>query len=692
MAYSGGKCPQMDWTHEPLVDPFKAFQARMILYLEDLEVTEPAKQATKIKIAVGDEGMRRILASGLTEAEQKVPEKVWTLIEAEVDASVKINFRVHRLEFARMKQKTDETISQFLSRLRDKATKCEFGKAELNERLIEMVILSTPHDEFCKELLTKPKGHPVNEVLERGREYEAIAASTISLKKLSLQPTSSSQPTNSNIDAIRKRNNAPSRNTASTQCSNCGLTHKFGSCPASNDRCSACNSRGHWKKMCRKTNGGQVAFKPHVRPTTSTQATGHPNPERRSKQHHYSQHDVRLDDEIESYGPEEFTTEFHAITISDVGITASSNDEAFIKLQVRHTTHNVQGPLRIKVDTGSGGNTLPLRTYKQMFRDTPLSEVLQNDPDVRLTSYSGDPIQCFGSLTLDVRKESQATAFPTKFYVVDVAGPAILGLPSCRKLDIVNLNFHAMAHTLDKKEIVRPILSTDQLQAAYPESFDAIGKFKDPARLHLKDDAVPFCDPPRKVSIHLKPQIRHELDKMEADGVIRRVTEHSDWCSSLVYVTKPDGSLRICLDPKKLNASLRRCPHRIPTLEELNPIFAGTQVFSKLDAKAGYWSIPLHEDSQLLKTFRTPFGRYCFTRLPFGLNVSQDIFQSRMDDMLEGLPGVASIADDVAVCGKTRSEHDDNLVRVMDRAAEYGLCMNSTKCAIAKPEITFFGS
>lgn len=84
---------------------------------------------------------------------------------------------------------------------------------------------------------------------------------------------------------------------------------------------------------------------------------------------------------------------------------------------------------------------------------------------------------------------------------------------------------------------------------------------------------------------------------MVEQGVIRKVEEHTDWCSSLTYSTKKDGSLRICLDPQKLNASLRRCPHKILTVEELNPEFAKAKIFSKLDAKAGYWSIHLHEDS-----------------------------------------------------------------------------------------------
>ena len=149
---------------------------------------------------------------------------------------------------------------------------------------------------------------------------------------------------------------------------------------------------------------------------------------------------------------------------------------------------------------------------------------------------------------------------------------------------------------------------------------------------------------------------------MEADGVIRKVTEYTEWCSSLAYSKKKDGSLRICIDPQKLNDSLKRCPHKIPTVEELNPLFANAKVFSKLDAKAGYWSVRLSEKSQLLTTFCTPFGQYCWKRLPFGLNVAQDFFQVRMDQILEGLPSVTGITDDVCVFGATEEGHNENLI------------------------------
>ena len=104
-------------------------------------------------------------------------------------------------------------------------------------------------------------------------------------------------------------------------------------------------------------------------------------------------------------------------------------------------------------------------------------------------------------------------------------------------------------------------------------------------------------------------------------------------------------------------------PHKIHTLEELNPEFAQAQFFSKLDAKAGYWFVHLADESQELTTFRTPFGRYCFRRLPFDLSVSQDIFQQHMDRITSQVPGCVGIADDIAIlAAQSRSMTDASLL------------------------------
>ena len=175
-------------------------------------------------------------------------------------------------------------------------------------------------------------------------------------------------------------------------------------------------------------------------------------------------------------------------------------------------------------------------------------------------------------------------------------------------------------------------------------------------------------------------------------SIIRKVKEHTSWCSIIVYSTKRDGSLRICIDPKKLNESIKRCPRKTPTLKDINPVLVGVKHFSKLDTKAGYWSVPLEEQSQLRTTFRTPMGRYCCQRLPFGLCITQDIFQQRMDEILESLEGCVGIADNTCVFGATEEEHDERLKALMEVAKSSGLVFNSEKCMIKQSSISFFGN
>ena len=118
----------------------------------------------------------------------------------------------------------------------------------------------------------------------------------------------------------------------------------------------------------------------------------------------------------------------------------------------------------------------------------------------------------------------------------------------------------------------------------------------------------------RAACIDLKSRVQHELDTMENAGIIRNIEHHRDWCSSITTSVKKDGSLRVCLDHKGLNDSLKRCPHKIPTLEELNPEFAEAPVFSKMDAKTGCWPIDLDEACQENTPFRTPCTRLSWHR------------------------------------------------------------------------------
>ena len=178
---------------------------------------------------------------------------------------------------------------------------------------------------------------------------------------------------------------------------------------------------------------------------------------------------------------------------------------------------------------------------------------------------------------------------------------------------------------------------------------------------------------------------------MEQKGIICKVNTHTDWCSSLTYAIKQDGSLRVCLDPQKLNKSLKRCPHKIPTIEEITPAFSKAKFFTKLDTKARYWSVNLAPNSQMLTTFHSPFGKYCFQRLAFGLSVSQDVFQQHMDRITSQCEGVVGISDELVIYAETEAEHNRRLIAFLDVAQKEDLKLNSKKCTMKTTRIAFFG-
>ena len=136
--------------------------------------------------------------------------------------------------------------------------------------------------------------------------------------------------------------------------------------------------------------------------------------------------------------------------------------------------------------------------------------------------------------------------------------------------------------------------------------------------------------------------------------------EPTAWVNSLVYRRKPNGKLRICLDPKDLNKAISKEHHMIPTLEESLPKLSGAKYFSIVEAKCGYWNVGLDQESSYLATFNSQFGRYRLLRMSFGLMMSQDVFQAKIDQTFEGCEGTIGIADDIVIFGKSEQEHDNH--------------------------------
>ena len=163
----------------------------------------------------------------------------------------------------------------------------------------------------------------------------------------------------------------------------------------------------------------------------------------------------------------------------------------------------------------------------------------------------------------------------------------------------------------------------------------------------------------------LRDEGKANLEGMVTLEVIKRVHKPTDWVSSLVYSRKANGKNRICPDLKEINLAITKTALRYTDPRQNNTPLRWGSGFLKLDPRSGYWSVHLDQPSSLLTTFNNPFARYPFLHLPLGLNLSQDVFQERMECILECCPGTIGIADDVGVLGKDEQQHDDNLRHLM---------------------------
>ena len=230
------------------------------------------------------------------------------------------------------------------------------------------------------------------------------------------------------------------------------------------------------------------------------------------------------------------------------------------------------------------------------------------------------------------------------------------------------------------------------MKKAFPKSFDCVGNMPRTCTIPLDPSVSLAQHARRKVPIEYKEQIEKTLQQMEDLKIITLVTIPTEWVSSITYPRKPDGTLCICLDPRDLNKAIIREHYKAPTLEEISHKLAGATVFSKLDTKDRFWSGHLDDASSHLTTFNTHKGRYRFLRMPFSLKMAQDVFQVRMDQITERLPGIIAIYNDICVFGKTQEQHDKHLLQLLKTASAKGLVFNSRKCQISKPQITFFGT
>ena len=193
-------------------------------------------------------------------------------------------------------------------------------------------------------------------------------------------------------------------------------------------------------------------------------------------------------------------------------------------------------------------------------------------------------------------------------------------------------------------------LSANDVLTEYGDVFKGLGRSKDTYTIQIDESVKPAVYAPRRVPVPLREQLREKLDELVNDAVIAPVTEATDWASSMVVVQKTNGKSD-CLDPNYLNTAIRREQYPIPTIEEVSTRMKQARFFTVMDAKNGFGQIALDEKSSMLTCFNTPFGRYRWLRMPFGINSAPEIWQRSMNQLVEGLEGIEEIHDDFLIVG-----------------------------------------
>ena len=326
-----------------------------------------------------------------------------------------------------------------------------------------------------------------------------------------------------------------------------------------------------------------------------------------------------------------------------------------------------------KADTGAEITCISSETYHKFF-----AQIKLNKPERLLLNASKAKMKTQGYFCENVHYRGKTAL--AEIYVVDNLGQMLLDGGTCEKLGI-----------LKRIESIEKKISFDP-KKKFSKLFEGLGKVKIPYRIKLKEDAKPRpLTTPRRVPIPMLKEIKENLDNMVQLGVIEPVEEPTEWCSGLVLAPKANGKIRMCVDYIHLNKYVQREIHPMPSTENILGRLGKAKFFSKMDANNGFWQCQLDEDSQLLTTFITPYGRYKFKRLPFGINAGPEFFQKRMAQILEGLDGVQVNIDDMLVYAQTREEHDTRLMDVMKRLSEAEVTLNYDKCVFGVTEIKFLG-
>ena len=269
----------------------------------------------------------------------------------------------------------------------------------------------------------------------------------------------------------------------------------------------------------------------------------------------------------------------------------------------------------------------------------------QLKPGPQVRTYTGQSLNALGQH--DVAVSFKKKRYTLRVIVIDEEKVTILGLPSCRELGLVQTSARQQVDAIGDSNRVESILPSEFKK--YRNMFLILTN----CQWSIISKTITCQLFARQDECHLsyEIQLRRSFMIWKKLKLVCKVTELFEWVNPMLATQKPNGDVRICLDPVDLNKEVKRQHYPVSTAQELFAHIGKANYFSTLDATSGFLQIPLTEESSYMTTFATPFRRYRFLRLPFGISSATEVYQQTMEQFFGDLEGVEIYFDDFS-CGE----------------------------------------
>lgn len=241
----------------------------------------------------------------------------------------------------------------------------------------------------------------------------------------------------------------------------------------------------------------------------------------------------------------------------------------------------------------------------------------------------------------------------------------------------------------DKKEDVIKLLNEFRdIFACTSGDFGRTNKVKH--RINTGNDP-PIRQVPRRLPLAKQTEVAEIIEAMHKEGVIE--PSDSPWASPVVLVRKKDGTMRFCVDYRKLNDITKKDSYPLPRIDDTLDTLSGATWFSTLDLKSGYWQVEMEQGDKEKTAFTVGTGLWQFNVMPFGLCNAPATFERLMEHVLRGLAWNTCLVylDDIIVIGKSFDEHLERLREVFQRLRGANLKLSPKKCELFKDRVKYLG-